>query len=227
MAVGGAAESLAVIGTGGFAHQILPQLRNLTRQSGPDRVRFAQSAPLPADFGGFDVAALDDLSPQESFVVAVADPAVRHHIAEQLARRGLSAASLIAPTALIADDADVGAGAIVCDYAIIESGARVGRHFHANVYSFVAHQCVIGDYVTVGPRVCCNGNVTIGDGAYLGAGAIIRQGTPEKPLVIGSGAIVGMGAVVTKDVAAGAVVAGNPARLLRSEAEPIDAPGTV
>ena len=42
---------------------------------------------------------------------------------------------------------------------------------------------------------------------------MIRQGSPDSPLVIGAGAVVGMGAVVTKSVPAGAVVIGNPARI--------------
>lgn len=49
---------------------------------------------------------------------------------------------------------------------------------------------------------------------WVGAGAVLRQGKPGKPLVIGKGAVVGMGAVVTKDVAAGVTVVGNPARRL-------------
>jgi hypothetical protein len=76
----------------------------------------------------------------------------------------------------------------------------------------VAHDCIIGDYVTFAPSVKCNGNVIIEDGAYIGTGAVIKQGTRENPIVIGQNAIVGMGAVVTKSVEAGTVVVGNPAK---------------
>ena len=73
---------------------------------------------------------------------------------------------------------------------------------------------MIGDFVTFAPGVQCNGNIVIEDHAYIGAGAVIKQGKPGQPLIIGRGAVVGMGAVVTKSVAAGATVVGNPARPL-------------
>ena len=50
-----------------------------------------------------------------------------------------------------------------------------------------------------------------------GTGAVIKQGTPDKPLVIGKGAVVGMGAVVTKSVPPGVTVVGNPARILEKK----------
>jgi acetyltransferase-like isoleucine patch superfamily enzyme len=53
--------------------------------------------------------------------------------------------------------------------------------------------------------------VVIGLGAYIGVGAIILPG-----VVIGEGSVVGAGAVVTKDVPAYTMVAGNPARIIKS-----------
>jgi acetyltransferase-like isoleucine patch superfamily enzyme len=97
---------------------------------------------------------------------------------------------------------------------MVTASARIGAHFQCNIYSYVAHDCEIGDFVTFAPRVCCNGRVHIGDGAYIGTGAVLRDGTREKPLIIGENAVIGMGAVVTRDVPAGVTVIGNPARPL-------------
>ena len=52
--------------------------------------------------------------------------------------------------------------------------------------------------------------ITLEDSAWIGAGAIILPG-----VTIGKGAVVGAGSVVVKDVPAGSIVAGNPARVLR------------
>jgi acetyltransferase-like isoleucine patch superfamily enzyme len=82
------------------------------------------------------------------------------------------------------------------------------------MYSYVAHDCRIGDYVTFAPGVKCNGHIVIHDFAYIGTGAVLKPGSYGSPLVIGEGAVIGMGAVVTKNVGAGEVVAGNPARPL-------------
>ena len=117
-----------------------------------------------------------------------------------------------AANAIEMDDVRIGEGALISPFVTLTSNIRIGDHFHANLYSYVEHDCVIGDYVTFAPGVRCNGNVQIDDHAYIGAGAVIRQGKPGAPLRIGAGAVVGMGAVVTRDVAPGQTVIGNPAR---------------
>ena len=57
------------------------------------------------------------------------------------------------------------------------------------------------------------GGIVIEDDAWLGVGAIVLDG-----VTVGKGAVIGAGAVVTKDVPAGGVAVGNPARVIRMRA---------
>jgi sugar O-acyltransferase (sialic acid O-acetyltransferase NeuD family) len=211
-------KQLFIYGTGGFARQLLEPLLASQEAGGDEKAVFEAIMFLDDNAGitdlfGLRVARLSDAPQSNAFLVAIGDGNARRSLTERCKDHGLISHHFYADTAKIARHARVGEGAILLDFAVIESGARIGKGFQGNVSSFVAHDCVVGDYVTFGPYACCNGNVHIGDFAYIGAGAIIKQGTPNEPLRIGKGAIIGMGAVVTKDVPDGAVVVGNPARI--------------
>lgn len=150
-----------------------------------------------------------------SLVISLADPYLRKSLADKCEQAGFGFATVVADNSLIHPGNTIGLGGIFSPFTLVTKNITIGVHFHCNMYSYVAHDCVIGDYVTFAPRVSCNGRVKIEDFVYVGAGAVFRQGTPDKPLIVGKGSVVGMGSVVTKDVPPRVLVMGNPARYVR------------
>ena len=102
---------------------------------------------------------------------------------------------------------EIAPGTVICAGAVVNSCVRIGSHVIVNTNAVVEHDCVIGDFTHVAPAACLGGEVRTGVGVLVGAGATILPG-----LEIGNRAIVGAGAVVTRNVAAGDVVVGIPAR---------------
>ncbi len=202
---------IGLCGTGGFAREVAPLA---AAQAGADNVCHLLLEPGEDAVNGVPVILQGEASAETAVSIPIADAARRRRIDAEMRAAGRSFVSIVAPTCVFRGPSEIGEGAILCDHVVITANVVIGRHFQANLFSYVAHDCVIGDFVTLAPRVCVNGNTVIEDDVYVGTGAVLKQGTPDKPLRIGRGAVIGMGAVVTKDVPAGAVVVGNPARPL-------------
>ncbi|MCW0235402.1 MAG: acetyltransferase [Ferrovibrio sp.] len=211
-------------GAGGFAREVMPFVRDSLRRAFGEgdlpTICFLETRPDAATVNGIPVLSEDAFfaldCEERYFNVAIGSPKDRQRLAETCLQRGARPLTLQAGNTTIYEANEIAAGAILCANSMVTSNARIGKYFHSNIYSYVAHDCVIGDYVTFAPRVNCNGKIHIGDYAYIGTGAVIREGASGKPLVIGEGAVVGMGAVVTRDVAPYTTVVGNPARPLAS-----------
>lgn len=127
---------------------------------------------------------------------------------------GLAMASIVHPTAFVSPSAVLAQGLFVGPLALVNVDTRVGENVVIYSGSTIDHDNVVADHVFISPGVHTAGRVQIDAGAYIGPGAIIGS-----ECRIGAGAIVGAGAVVLEDVPAGWMVAGVPARKLKSVAE--------
>jgi UDP-2-acetamido-3-amino-2,3-dideoxy-glucuronate N-acetyltransferase len=137
----------------------------------------------------------------------------------------------------------IGEGTRIWQFSVVLAGAKIGANCNICAQVFIENDVVIGDNVTIkngvqlwdglriennvfiGPNVTFTNDLfprskvypeqfrltIVKSGSSIGANATILPG-----VTIGEGAMVGAGAVVTKDVPAGVVVIGNPAKIVRS-----------
>ena len=115
----------------------------------------------------------------ESWLIAVGDNANRQK--EVVRHFGHLFCTLIHPSSIIARDVKIGLGTVVMAGTVIQPGTSIGNHVIVNTCASVSHDCIVGDFVHIAPgcRIC--GEVTIGEGAFLGAGTIVVPGTIIQP----------------------------------------------
>ena len=208
-----------IVGAGGYGREVMPLARSSlsgSLASGEVDLLFVVEGEITSHMvNGCRVISLEDFKALDApryFNIAISNSKARSRIAQDCLKNGIKAFPIYATNTVILDENTIGEGAIFSPFTTVTSNAQIGKFFHANIYSYVAHDCVIGDYVTFAPGVKCNGNVFIEDYAYIGTGAEIKEGKTDRPLVIGRGAVIGMGAVVTRDVPANTTIVGNPAK---------------
>ena len=211
---------IGVFGAGGFGREVMPlleeQIGSSSQFPNSSRIVFVVDDTHSAnDVNGYELMAFEDFCSHEAsskkISIAVGDSNKRKMICERVSQKNIALATVTSLNSLQLQSVDIGDGAILCPYTTITSNVKIGKCFHANIYSYVAHDCVIGDFVTFAPGVKCNGNVIIEDNVYIGTGAIIKQGKSNKPLVIGKGAKIEAGSYITKSVEPNTTMFGNPA----------------
>lgn len=169
----------------------------------------------------WDMAGLLPIAPEEiapevrdhTIAVPWVTPGWRQRRVEEARRLGFRAlATLIDPAGSVASTAELAAGTYVNAGATIGAHAVLGESALVNRNASVGHHTRLEAYVSLGPGATVAARCSIGKGTMVGAGATIAPG-----VTVGVNCVISVGAVVVRDLPANVLVAGNPARTVRSD----------
>ena len=207
----------AVYGAGGCGRGLISFVKE-NFKSKNTRIIFVDDFSKEKKVDGFDVlkySAFKSIKTKYKYIIiGIANVNERKKISKIIKKDKINFFSLYSKQSIIFNKFNIGKGACISPFVTITSNVKIGSFFHANLYSYVEHDCEIGNYVTFAPGVKCNGNIIINDNCYIGSGVIIKNGKPKNKLIIGENSVIGAGAVVTKNVPKNSILVGNPAKNL-------------
>lgn len=147
----------------------------------------------------------------DNIIVSIGYNAIRKKVVGKIDLVGIPYGTGIHPSAIISKYASVGEGSVVMQGVIINSCAQIGKHCIVNTGASVDHECVVDDFVHISPHATLCGNVTVGEGTWIGACSVVIPGVK-----IGKWSVVGAGSVVVDDIPDGVVAYGNPCRVIHN-----------
>lgn len=195
-----------VLGAGGHARSVRDVLMRLNDDvvaiSGQPSGGWSSSLSIVSS----DVEAVEFARTEGcSLALGVGENSLRRRVHRRLLDPELQ--SIVAQTATVSVDADLGPGTVVLEHAHVGPSSRLGAGVIVNTGAVVEHDCRVGDFAHVAPRAVVLGGVTVGSGTLVGAGAVVLPG-----IEVGEECVIGAGAVVTTNIESGVTVTGVPAK---------------
>lgn len=149
---------------------------------------------------GYKYIGTDDDIPdyvgKAEFVITVGQiksSAIRHKIAERVAKVGGKLATIIASDAYVSKYANIGEGTVVLHKAFVNACARVGKNCIINTMVNIEHDAQIGDFCHISTGTMVNGETKIGHDTFVGSGS-----TLYNCIEIAENSIIPAGSVVRK-----------------------------
>lgn len=205
-------DAVAIIGCGGHALVVMEAWRAAGLPVERLKLYDADPAKEGRTLAGRPISLMaGDGAPEALFHLAIGNNAVRATLYDRLIGAGAKPITICHPAAVIADDADIEAGAFVAAGAILAPACRIGGSTIVNHRAIIDHECRIGRYCHIAPGSVLGGNVIVEERSLIGSNATVLPGRH-----IAAGTIVGAGAVVTGDIASPLQTwVGVPARKVR------------
>lgn len=199
---------LIIVGASGHGKVVA----DIARKCGYINIVFLDNDPKLKECAGVPVLGPDTMvnELEGDVFIAVGKGQIRKKLMERDGNRSFPV--LIHPSAVIADDVEIGEGSVIMAGAVINPGAKIGKGSIVNTSSSIDHDCVVGDccHISVGSHL--SGSVRVGEMTWIGAGA-----TVSNNVNICGGCMIGAGAVVIKDITEKGTYVGVPAKKIHFE----------
>ena len=202
-------KKIAIYGASGHGKVVA----DIARLNGYHVVCFVDDDRSKKEFCGLNVVSFDEVKDEAiAFAIGIGINKIREIIYNKLSACNLNMPVLIHPSAVVASDVNIAEATVVMACVVINSSANIGVGAILNSSSVVEHDCVVGDFAHLSPRVALAGGVTIGRRVHMGIGSCVIQS-----IVVGDDCVVGAGGVVIKDISEKSLAVGVPARVVRAE----------
>lgn len=200
---GGMGRSVYCIATGSIGYGTEFEIKGFIDDNIHSMDEFENYPPMLNTIDGYQICE-DDV-----FVCSVGNTKTKKMICEKLKARGAKFQTLIHKTAIVRQNAIIGDGCIIADYASVGADCRIGENTLVQTFSIAAHDCIIGNYVRIDTHATCVGGVIVHDAATIHTSAVVSH-----KVVVGEGATVAACSFVIKKVKPNTTVYGNPAKSL-------------
>lgn len=150
-----------------------------------------------------------EIEDDDVFICSIGNTKTKKFVCEKLKARGAKFYSLIHKTAIVRQNAKIGDGCIVADFASVGADCTIGESCLIQTFAIAAHDCKIGNYVRIDTHSTCVGGVVVEDMATIHTTAVVSH-----KVVVGEGAVVAAMSFVIKKVKPYTTVYGNPAKTL-------------
>lgn len=208
-------SGLLLVAASGLAREVLATVRATQGFRGPVHVVDDDSQTWGTELDGAPVlGGLEEVERRADvpIVVCAGRGVVRRRLVERLAALGVEPdryATVVHPSVHVPEGCVVGAGSVLLAGVVLTAAVEIGRHVVVMPNVTLTHDDRVRDFATLCAGVSLGGGVQVGEAAYVGMNASVREG-----LCVGRQATLGMGSALLQDLPAGETWAGVPARPL-------------
>lgn len=188
-------KNVIIIGTGAVASELTMYLRDIPEVSLKGYLEYEYNIEKYYNTYHYKMPVLGDIDSYQPceddyFILGVSHVGFRQKVLETMKAKGAKFYTVIHPTALIADDAQIGEGCCIAPFCVIGPNIKIGNFNQMTSYTAISHDCVLGTNNVFSTVIVC-GRVHVGDNNTF----YIRS-TVQPDLTIGNNNTIAAGMIV-------------------------------